>query len=87
MSKRSRLYSDLEPVIGKESAEVIMNSLNFEGTASLATKDDLRKLGDEVDRKFEMMMAHLDKKLLNMKIWFLVTGPGVAFAVVNLYKK
>jgi hypothetical protein len=27
----------------------------------------------------------IDKKFLNVKIWF--TGPGVAFAVVNLYKK
>jgi len=91
MSKRSRLYSDLEPVIGKESAEVIMNSLNCEGTEALVTKEDLRsELGSlrrEIDDKFEMMMAHLDKQLLNMKIWFLVTGPGVAFAVVNLYKK
>ncbi len=68
-----------------------MNSLNYEGTESLVTKEDLRsELGSlrrEIDDKFEMMMAHLDKKLLNMKIWFMVTGPGVAFAAVNLYKK
>lgn len=33
------------------------------------------------------MMAQIDKKFLNMKIWFLVTGVGIALAVVNLYKK
>lgn len=57
-----------------------MNSLNFEGTESLVTKDDLHS-------EFERMMAQIDKKFLNMKIWFLVTGAGIALAVVNLYKK
>lgn len=97
-AQRSRLFSTLEPVLGLENAEVIMNSLNFEGTESLATKGDIRfavaelrseftDLQRDVNDKFERMMAQIDKKFLNMKIWFLVTGPGVAFAVVNLYKK
>ena len=68
-----------------------MNLLNLEGTEALVTKEDLRSelgaLRREIDDKFEKMIAHMDKKLLNMKIWFLVTGLGVAFAVVNLYKK
>jgi len=79
-AQRSRLFSTLEPVLGLENAEVIMNSLNFEGTESLVTKDDLHS-------EFERMMAQIDKKFLNMKIWFLVTGAGIALAVVNLYKK
>ena len=64
-----------------------MNSLNFEGTASLVTKDDLRELRDAVDQRFEIMLERIDKKFLNMKIWFMVTGAGIALAVVNLYKK
>jgi hypothetical protein len=64
-----------------------MNSLNFEGTASLATKNDVQELRDVIDRKFELMMERIDTKFLNMKIRFLVTGPGVAFTVVNLHKK
>lgn len=79
-AQRSRLFSSLEPVLGLESAEVIMNSLNFEGTESLVTKNDLRF-------EFDRMMTQVDKKFLNMKIWFLVTGAGIALAVVNLYKK
>jgi len=79
-SQRSRLFSTLEAVLGLESAEVIMNSLNFEGTEVLVTKDDLHS-------EFERMIAQIDKKFLNMKIWFLVTGAGIALAVVNLYKK
>jgi hypothetical protein len=97
-AQRSRLFSTLEPVLGLESAEVIMNSLNFQGTESLATKDDLRLavstlqsefegLRHEIDDKFERMIAQIEKKFLNMKIWFLVTGAGIALAVVNLYKK
>jgi len=43
-----------------------MNSLNFEGTEALLTKEDLRfELGTlrlEMDDKFAMMMAHMDKK-------------------------
>ena len=61
-----------------------MNSLNFEGTASLVTKEDL---DDSLDRAMERITASIDKKFLNMKIWFLVTGAGIALAVVNLYKK
>ena len=90
-AQRSRLFSSLEPVLGVESAEVTMNSLNFEGTESLVTKDDLHSefgaLRREIDGKFDRMMAQIDKKFLNMKIWFLVTGAGIALAVVNLYKK
>ena len=97
-AQRSTLFSTLEPVLGLESAEVIMNSLNFQGTESLATKDDLRLavstlqsefegLRHEIDDKFERMIAQIEKKFLNMKIWFLVTGAGIALAVVNLYKK
>ena len=97
-AQRSTLFATLEPVLGLESAEVIMNSLNFQGTESLATKDDLRLavstlqsefegLRHEIDDKFERMIAQIEKKFLNMKIWFLVTGAGIALAVVNLYKK
>ena len=97
-AQRSTLFSTLEPVLGLESAEVTMNSLNFQGTESLATKDDLRLavstlqsefegLRHEIDDKFERMIAQIEKKFLNMKIWFLVTGAGIALAVVNLYKK
>jgi len=43
-------------------------------------KDDLRS-------EFERMIAQIDKKFLNMKIWFLVSGAGIALAVVNLYKR
>jgi len=68
-----------------------MNSFNFEGTEALVTKDDLHsELGAfrrEIDGNFERMMGQIDKKFLNMKIWFLVTGAGIALAVVNLYKK
>ena len=64
-----------------------MNSLNFEGTASLVTKDDLRELRDDMDRRFELMLTRIDKKFLNMKIWFMATGAGIALAVTNLYKK
>ena len=64
-----------------------MNSLNFEGTASLVTKEDLAELSQDMDRRFELMLERIDKKFLNMKIWFLVTGAGIALAVVNLYKK
>jgi len=78
--QRTRLYSTLVPVLGPESAEVIMNSLNFEGTEELVSKDDLHS-------EFERMIAQIDKKFLNMKIWFLVTGAGIALAVVNLYKR
>ena len=86
-AQRSRLYSGLEPILGQENAEVIMNSLNFEGTASLVTKEDLAELSQDMDRRFELMLERIDKKFLNMKIWFLVTGAGIALAVVNLYKK
>lgn len=97
-AQRSGLFSTLEPVLGLENTEVIMNSLNFEGTESLATKDDVHfavaelrseftDLQRDVNDKFECMMAQIDKKFLNMKIWFLVTGAGIALAVVNLYKK
>ena len=64
-----------------------MNSLNFEGTASLVTKEDLAELSQDMDHRFELMLERIDKKFLNMKIWFLVTGAGIALAVVNLYKK
>ena len=64
-----------------------MNSLNFEGTALLVTKEDLAELSQDMDRRFELMLERIDKKFLNMKIWFLVTGAGIALAVVNLYKK
>ena len=64
-----------------------MNSLNFEGTASLVTKEDLAELSQDMDRRFELMLERIDKKFLNMKIWFLVTGAGIALTVVNLYKK
>ena len=64
-----------------------MNSLNFEGTASLVTKEDLAELSQDMDRRFELMLERIDKKFLNLKIWFLVTGAGIALAVVNLYKK
>ena len=43
-------------------------------------KDDLRS-------EFERMIAQIDKKFLNMKIWFMATGAGIALAVANLYKK
>ena len=97
-AQRSTLFATLEPVLGLESAEVTMNSLNFQGTESLATKDDLRLavstlqsefegLRHEIDDKFERMIAQIEKKFLNTKIWLLVTGAGIALAVVNLYKK
>ena len=107
-AQRSRLYLGLEPVVGRENAEVILNSLNFSDVEQVASqadmsavktdvatlktdvatlKTDLATLKTDMDFRFSLMMETLDKKFLNIKIWFLVTGAGIALAVVNLYKR
>ena len=100
-AQRSRLYLGLEPVVGRENAEVILNSLNFSDVEQVASqadmsavktdvatlKTDVGTLKTDMDFRFSLMMETLDKKFLNIKIWFLVTGAGIALAVVNLYKR
>jgi outer membrane murein-binding lipoprotein Lpp len=128
-AQRSRLYLGLEPVVGRENAEVILNSLNFSDVEQVASqadmsavktdvatlktdvgtlktdvatlktdvatlktdvatlKTDVATLKTDMDFRFSLMMETLDKKFLNIKIWFLVTGAGIALAVVNLYKR
>jgi hypothetical protein len=63
---------------------VAVYSVNFEGTASLVTKDHLT---GSLDRTAERITASIDKKFFNMKIWFIATGAGIALVVANLYKK
>jgi hypothetical protein len=100
-AQRSRLYLGLEPAVGRENAEVILNSLNFSDVEQVASqadmsavktdvatlKTDVGTLKTDMDFRFSLMMETLDKKFLNIKIWFLVTGAGIALAVVNLYKR
>ena len=107
-AQRSRLYLGLEPAVGRENAEVILNSLNFSDVEQVASqadmsavktdvatlktdvgtlKTDVATLKTDMDFRFSLMMETLDKKFLNIKIWFLVTGAGIALAVVNLYKR
>ncbi|NBN90612.1 MAG: hypothetical protein EBV24_09995 [Actinobacteria bacterium] len=94
--------------MGRENAEVILNSLNFSDVEQVASqadmsavktdvatlktdvatlKTDVATLKTDMDFRFSLMMETLDKKFLNIKIWFLVTGAGIALAVVNLYKR
>jgi hypothetical protein len=94
--------------VGRENAEVILNSLNFSDVEQVASqadmsavktdvatlktdvatlKTDVATLKTDMDFRFSLMMETLDKKFLNIKIWFLVTGAGIALAVVNLYKR
>lgn len=107
-AQRSRLYLGLEPAVGRENAEVILNSLNFSDVEQVASqadmsavktdvatlktdvatlKTDVATLKTDMDFRFSLMMETLDKKFLNIKIWFLVTGAGIALAVANLYKR
>jgi hypothetical protein len=85
-AQRSRLYLGLEPILGQESAEVLVGALNFTDTDSIASKADLESLRSDIDHRFEIMMEKLDKKFLNMKIWFLVTGAGIAIGAANLFQ-
>ena len=63
-----------------------MGALNFTDTDSIASKTDLESLRSDIDHRFEIMMERLDKKFLNMKIWFLVTGAGIAIGAANLFQ-
>jgi hypothetical protein len=106
-AQRSRLYTGLEPLLGRENAEVIVNSLNFSDVDDVASqadlslvrtdlailktdvaalKTDVAALRSDMDHRFALMMETLDKKFLNMKIWFLVTGAGIAIGAANLFQ-
>jgi hypothetical protein len=63
-----------------------VGALNFTDADSIVSKADLESLRSDIDHRFEIMMEKLDKKFLNMKIWFLVTGAGIAIGAANLFQ-
>lgn len=59
-SARHKLYQQLELVIGPEEATTLMEHLPPVGWANVATKDDLHRLDDRIDRVEVALTSRID---------------------------
>ena len=80
-------FSDVEQVASQADMSAVKTDVATLKTDVATLKTDVATLKTDMDFRFSLMMETLDKKFLNIKIWFLVTGAGIALAVVNLYKR
>ncbi len=79
-------FSDVDDVASLADLSPVKTDLAILKSDVAALKTDVAALRSDMDHRFALMMETLDKKFLNMKIWFLVTGAGIAIGAANLFQ-
>ena len=81
--RRHELYEHAKPQWGEEAAVTLMELLPPVGWADVATKSDLRRLGDQIRAELERELREQTNRILTFVVATMLSGVGLAFVAAR----